>query len=269
MSEDIMKSAQITFLVLICIAGLCTASCEDATEIPTSVSDTSRTTGTDSDQAPDTASPPPQDVGAATDVYVPINQPPAFGTDAAITILDLNATSARATWPAASDDAGVERYDVRVNGDLIEDIDATDLTATLQNLTPFTSSAVSVQAIDEDGGRSEPLVTTFQTSDNVPPSWPEPTTIVLTHVDETTASFTFSPATDNQALSGYRLYLDGQPIGGLETSTTILLEALSPLTSYSLTIWAEDVTGLSSIGPTIEWSTLDLLNLCFWAQRSR
>lgn len=94
----------------------------------------------------------------------------------------------------------------------------------------------------------------------VPPEWPEGATLEAAPggIGSTTLRLQWSEATDNAAVTGYRVYRDGAVVGVTNAATRRLdLDGLTPDTSYTFTVQAIDGRGsLSTDGPSATVRTL-------------
>jgi chitodextrinase len=172
----------------------------------------------------------------ATDV-----QPPSTPTSLRNT--SITATEIAIDWQAASDNVGVVSYRIVRNGTPIGS------TATLAfrdtGLTPSTNYNYSVSAADAAGNRSaESAVISLTTlvqppppTDTQPPSVPPNLRAAV--FSATRIDLSWGAATDNVAVTAYRLMRDGAVIANT-ASTSFSDAALAPNTSYIYTVSATD-----------------------------
>ena len=95
-------------------------------------------------------------------------------------------------------------------------------------------------------------------SDNVAPTWPGSAKLTASEVTGTTVKLTWSPAGDDNCVSGYRIYRDGnrvKNVSGAKTMTTI--SGLEPATGFMFEVRAVDAAGNLSKPLTAKTSTFD------------
>jgi chitodextrinase len=169
----------------------------------------------------------------------PDNKPPSAPADLAMS--SATQTSVALLWGAAADDVGVAGYDVYLHGSRMAA--TTQTTYVLDGLRCGTSYDVAVDAYDEAGNRSEQataVVTTAACIDDQRPSLP--TNLVQVNRTQTSIALTWTAATDNVGVVGYRLYVDGELV---ETTaqTSYTFTDLACSTSYTLGVEAYDAVG--------------------------
>jgi len=75
----------------------------------------------------------------------------------------------------------------------------------------------------------------------------DPTDLAATNISSTSATLTWTASTDNVGVARYTISVDGVVVG-TSTSTSFAVTGLSPLTSYSAEVTAEDFSGNVSAG---------------------
>ena len=143
-------------------------------------------------------------------------QPPTTPTGLALTA--KTASSLSLSWLPSSDNVGVTGYQVFLGG--VSLLTVTQPGATLQNLTCGTTYTVGVQASDAAGNRSQKatMSTATETCPQPPESGPGDTTPpsqpgnLVSASTATSVSLTWAASTDDVAVSGYGLYVDGDPV---------------------------------------------------------
>lgn len=125
-------------------------------------------------------------------------------------------TAARLSWGAASDDHGVTGYSVWQDGVLIATVTGYGLT--VDDLTPGTTSTWTVRARDTIGQ--------LGTAASVQATTPQPDVTAPTSVQLTATSanhgwvtLTWTPATDEVAVTIYRIYRDGALYATVDAAT--------------------------------------------------
>jgi YD repeat-containing protein len=148
----------------------------------------------------------------------------------------ITATSATATWTVATDNVGVTSYAwSRNGGSSWTDVGST-LSASITGLTGSTSYTVLVRARDAAGNWGNPSSATFSTSDITAPS--APGTPTFTNVAQTSATISWTAATDNVAVTGYQYRLNGGSWIGASSGVTV--SGLTASTSYNVEVRARD-----------------------------
>jgi exo-poly-alpha-galacturonosidase len=170
----------------------------------------------------------------------------------------VGTTWLRLAWRPATDNYGVRRYLVEANGRPAGGVPGDTLTFTATGLRPGTRYSFTVVAVDAAGNRApypaEPVAVTAPPYDRAVPTWPAGARLTATAVGPTSVSLQWTPARDDQAVTGYRLYLDGVPVPGggpftpVNTAATTTgpayrLTGLRPHTEYLIMVVAGDSAG--------------------------
>ena len=154
------------------------------------------------------------------------------------------------SWTPASDASGIISYLVFVNGAQASVLPGSVLTTPLANLSNIQDYSVELRAKDAWGNISAANPTLVLHSDGVPPTWAGDARLVAEQVDATTASLSWSAATDNVAVNGYRIFEDDTPVADLPGN--ILFAEISGLTdapTHRFQVVAADARGNTSPGP--------------------
>ncbi|MEN3309316.1 MAG: exo-poly-alpha-galacturonosidase [Micromonosporaceae bacterium] len=181
------------------------------------------------------------------------------GPDAVrVTAGSVGTTWMRLAWQPATGTHGVSRYLVEANGRPAGGVPGDTLTFTATGLRPGTRYTFTVVAVDASGNRAtypaRPVAVTAPPYDRAVPSWPPGGRLTATAVGPTDVSLRWTPARDDRALVGYRLYLDGVPVPGgapftpvntasTTAGTSYRLTGLRPHTTYLVTVSAGDSAG--------------------------
>ena len=150
-------------------------------------------------------------------------------------------TTIELSWTASIDNIAVAGYNVYVDGILVETVTGTSYTIT--GLSPVTTYNIEVEAFDEAGNTSEKASAVISTIDETAPTVP---TNLEGTATETTISLSWTASTDNVAVAGYNIYLNGVFIVEAVTGTSYIITGLSPATTYNIEVEAFDYAGNKS-----------------------
>ncbi len=154
----------------------------------------------------------------------------------------MSSTQINLTWNASSDDTAVIGYKVFRGGVEIATVTGTSHSNT--GLTPNTTYSYTVAAFDavpNTSAQSSPAVsvTTQASADTTPPTVPE--NLAATAFSATRIDLTWDASTDNTAVTGYRVFRNGNPTAiATVTDTSYSNTGLTPNTTYSYTVEAFD-----------------------------
>jgi len=166
---------------------------------------------------------------AATDTEPPSAPGP-------ITVAEITTTSVLLTWTPATDNVGVDRYEVsQFFTDVVVLHRTTATGLRLTGLRPSRAYAFGVRAVDA-AGNSSPSSRTLRLimppGDDVPPSVPGG--LRVTGVAETAVDLAWDASTDNVQLAGYEV-LSISPSGTTVVATVWLVPPANPSTAVRVT----------------------------------
>src|SRR3989442_191867 len=169
----------------------------------------------------------------------------APSTPAGLTASAVSSSRINLSWLAATDNVGVIRYGVYRNGVQIDIVAGTSYANT--GLAAATTYSYTVLAYDTSwiasAQSSAVSATTKALADTQAPSIP--TNLAATAVSSSQIDLSWSPATDNVGVTGYRVYRDGT-LAASPTGTSVSIVGLSAGTTYSFTVSALDPAGNGS-----------------------
>jgi cellulose 1,4-beta-cellobiosidase len=143
------------------------------------------------------------------------------------------------SWTAATDNVGVAGYRVSRNGSQVATTTGTSWNDS--GLTPATTYAYSVVAYDAAGNVSTAAVASGTTAaDTQAPT--APGNLVAQAASATSASLSWSPASDNVGVAGYKVLRDGTLVATL-SGTTWTDGGLTAGGSYQHAVEAYDAAG--------------------------
>lgn len=152
--------------------------------------------------------------------------------------------SIRIAWNSSTDNQNIAGYNIYVDGQKYNQQPVSDTSAIFENLSPDTKYTFAITAVDEMGNEStlSPLLTetTYQPDD----SNPTPPGQITTDVQESMAiQISWSGASDNQAVFGYNVFVDGELFNteNYIFETSLVIKPLTPDNTYEITIQTIDV----------------------------
>lgn len=200
---------------------------------------------------------PPGPAMSALTLPAGFADPPA---PAGVAITGTAACSATVTWNQVTDVDPITRYLIHVDGALAAA--AVTPPATITGLSP-TSHSFTVTAEDSQGNHSPPSTAAVATipADTAPPS--APGAVTLGAITAGTISLSWSAATDNVGIAGYRIAASRNGVAAGEyttTATTYVLGSengtpLVPSSSYVLVVSAIDQAGNATAAGAVAAST--------------
>ncbi|MEW7280660.1 GEVED domain-containing protein [Aquimarina sp. 2201CG1-2-11] len=82
-----------------------------------------------------------------------------------------------------------------------------------------------------------------------------PTNLIASNITPSGATLNWTASTDNVAVTGYTISIDGTVVGASQT-TTFSVTGLSPATSYNVSVSAQDAAGNVSGAATVSFTTI-------------
>src|SRR5882672_8358225 len=166
----------------------------------------------------------------------------APSTPAGLTASAVSSSRIDLSWNAATDNVGVIRYGVYRDGVQIAYISGRSYANT--RLAAATTYSYTVAAYDAAGNASAQSsavsATTKAPADTQPPSIPA--NLAATVVSSSQINLSWSAATDNVGVTGYRVYRDGT-LAASPGGTSASITGLSAGVPYSFTVSAFDAAG--------------------------
>ncbi|WP_170290045.1 fibronectin type III domain-containing protein [Pseudomonas vancouverensis] len=165
---------------------------------------------------------------------------------------NLTGTSVTLSWAAATDNVAVTGYLVSL--DQSSPVVVSGTSHAFSNLKEATTYHVEVKARDAAGNLSDGAAVTFSTKDVTAPS--RPGTPVVSDLSGSSATLSWTPSTDNVAVTGYIISLNnGSPV--YITNPRHIFNGLREVTAYTAVINAYDAAGNFSPGTSVTFSTRD------------
>lgn len=171
----------------------------------------------------------------------------APSTPSGLAASSKTASSFTLTWSASSDNVSVTGYDIYKGTALAGSSATTSFAVT--GLTPNTAYSMTVKAKDGAGNVSaaSTALSVTTTTDTQAPSIP--TGLSASAITSTSFTLSWTPSTDNVAVTSYDVFR-GTTLVGSTTTATINVGGLSASTSYSMTVKAKDGAGNVSSAST-------------------
>lgn len=144
-------------------------------------------------------------------------------------------------WTAATDNIGVDGYDIYRNGTKVGSSQTTEYTDT--GLEPAKTYTYSIKARDKANNisaASQTLQVQTLVADTEPPT--APTNLVIKESTSSTVTVEWVASQDNYGVARYDIYRDGSKVGEA-TRLTYTDSSLAPATNYVYTIQAVDAAG--------------------------
>lgn len=194
----------------------------------------------------------PDDTPAPADTTAPT-------MNGAITVSAQTTSGFTLSWPAATDFVGVAYYEVDNGSGAYVNV-GNVLTLAVTGKSSATTYQTRVRALDAAGNASSPLTASATTAavtpapDTTPPVFTG--TVNVANTTATTATISWSAASDNVAVTGYEYSIDGGTVYvNAGTARTASLAGLNPSTIYSLRVRAYDSAGNRSSAITGSFET--------------
>lgn len=170
-------------------------------------------------------------------------------TPAGFGVTGSTINSIQTGWSAATDDVGVAGYNLYLGSLKVGSSAA--LSYTFSSLTCGTAYTLGLETYDAAGNvspRTLLLASTVACPDATPPS--QPGSFAETSSDGTSASTSWTAATDNVGVAGYTLYLNGLQAGTTQ-ATSYVFWTLACGTTYPAGLEADDAAGNVSSRATL------------------
>jgi len=170
----------------------------------------------------------------------------APSTPTGLTASAITTSSLSLAWTASADNVAVTDYQVRRGGILLATVTSPSFADS--GLSPATLYTYQVVALDAAGNASAPAELQVSAppppADTLPPSTPGD--LASSNLTATSLSLTWSAATDNVAVTGYRILRDSvllTTVAGTSFNDT----GLTPSTLYAYQVIAVDAAGNASL----------------------
>lgn len=162
---------------------------------------------------------------------------------------NVTTNSATLSWGRSKDNVGVAGYKVYLDGQYLETVTSNQFTSSsLKPATEYKGFVTAIDAAGNESGRSE--IVSFTTlkdggggSDTEPPT--SPTALVASDITKSSAQLSWNASSDNTAVAGYNIYINGNKIASSAT-TQYSLSGLKAGVLYKVYVTALDAAGNES-----------------------
>ena len=172
-----------------------------------------------------------------------------------VTISEVDYEWISLSWDTSIDDNNVTKYNIYVDGE--SHSSTTSTTVTVSDLSLGTTYTFSISAADSAGNTSEEseVVEGTTNKDNEAPTTPE--NFIIIRTTDSTVDLSWKAATDNVAIEGYNIYIDGEFYKTV-SETTYTIAGLAPETTYSFAIASVDIyNNISEMTAAIKATTTE------------
>ena len=184
------------------------------------------------------------------------NQAPTVPTN--VSLSNITTASIDISWTASTDNVAVTKYEIYANGNLHGESNNTNYTAS--GLNSNTSYAITVLAKDVANNKSAQSTAVNGTTltDTTPPSAPE--NVSISNETGTGFKVNWTASTDDTAVTGYDIFVDGTLKGSSETNS-YAVSGLTNSTTYSITVLAKDsANNKSALSEAVNGTTTNGVN---------
>ena len=152
----------------------------------------------------------------------------------------ISSSSVQLTWTASTDNRAVAGYRIWRGTTLVATSPPTARTLTNTRLAGGTAYTYTIRALDRAGNLSAPVTATATTRPiDTAPSAPGSLGATVT---ATSTRLSWTAATDNIGVTGYRVWRDGLLVGST-AALSFSVASLAPVTTYAWSVRAVDTAG--------------------------
>ena len=165
-----------------------------------------------------------------------------------ISVTGVSDVSAELVWSYGIDDQRTIGYNVYIGGEMDNEEMIRELGYKISGLSPETAYMVWVKSVDVGENESQDSVSIqFMTLEADTEAPTDPANLTLTGRWNESLSFAWTPSTDNYAVNGYKIYLDGEAIPDLLAhDSSVSITGLTHSTEYAVKVSATDNSGNES-----------------------
>ncbi|MDX1752826.1 MAG: endonuclease [Salinimicrobium sediminis] len=170
-----------------------------------------------------------------------------------VTVDEVTFETVSLSWEAATDNEGVAKYNVNVDGEYYTAVSSTSVT--VEGLDPGVTYEFTITAADAAGNISDASAAVEGTTnaDEEAPSVPQ--NLKVSNVAVTSVTLTWDASTDNAGIAGYDIYMNGEFYETVETNE-YTVAGLTAVTTYSFAVAARDLyDNVSEVSAAVEITT--------------
>nr|WP_325176779.1 fibronectin type III domain-containing protein [Paenibacillus alkalitolerans] len=201
-------------------------------------------------------------VTVATEAEEPPIQAPTWPQGSTLTATDVTQTDLKLTWTPASDANGVTEYRIYKGDMLLDTVTGATYEYNVTGLVANTNYTFKVEAGNaaDKWTTDGPAVTVATEAEEPPiqaPTWPQGSTLTATDVTQTDLKLTWTPASDANGVTEYRIY-KGDMLLDTVTGATYEYDVtgLVANTNYTFKVEAGNAAGKwTTNGPTVNVTT--------------
>ena len=171
------------------------------------------------------------------------NQAPTTPTN--VVTNNITTSSIDVSWTASTDNVAVTGYNIYVNN-ILTNQTTTATSTTITNLVSNTSYAIQIEAKDLINNKSAKttIVNASTLQDSQAPT--VPTNLAISSVTDTSYKVSWTASTDNTAVTGYDVFVDGTYKASTTTDLFYTVTGLTKSTTYTTTVLAKDAANNKS-----------------------
>lgn len=183
------------------------------------------------------------------------NEAPVWAANAKIEATDIQLFQTTVKWDFATDDFGISKYILYINGNKYNEFDINVSETTIAQLNKNTNYTFKIEALDTHGLETTngPFVTIKTLNYPPVPQWNDEFIEVI-EKGRSGVLLYFRGAVDDNEVTGYKIYQNGTLVKttGIET-TFVKITGLMPNTNYTFKVEAIDIDNNESTdGPSID-----------------
>jgi chitodextrinase/predicted esterase len=179
------------------------------------------------------------------------SSPPTWNAAATLSTLEITASRVRLQWSEATDNVTVDQYVIYAAGEALGSVTGAATELTIHALADETLYNFQVVALDAAGNAANgPTRAVTTLHDAVAPTWTG-ATVTARSIGPFGVDLSWSPASDAEAVTGYRVYIN-EVLTAEPAGTTLELRSLARGQALAVAVQARDGAGNdSSDGPTM------------------
>lgn len=173
-----------------------------------------------------------------------------------VTLKNITTSTIDVSWTASTDNEDVSKYEIYANGILNGETANTNYTLTgLNSNTQYAITVLAKDIANNESAKSSAVNATTLTDTTAPSI---PSNITITNQTGTSFKVNWSASTDDSAVTGYDVFVDGTLNGSNIANTSYTVTSLTISTTYSVTVLAKDnANNMSAQSAAVNATTTD------------